>query len=368
MPGPLSDPLPPRVPDGKKEHLAHLADERNALVGQATDWFAAGGRRIPASYLEKDFWVTEALRSLSRPLQLEAEGKPRGTLHARVIFKGGTSLSKAHGLIDRFSEDIDLYVVTRFQPAGEDPPVLPDFLDGEGVGNKRADRLFGSLAERMQADVQRDVVKDTGKDPRTGTRRAYRLEYATGGVPVALRPHVLIELTRMGNPEPNAPHQLRSLVNEYVIAAGIRDADFAEFEPVTMDVLMPHRTLIEKLCALEWCAQALGERPDALSHMARHFYDVHQLLGSDSVVESLAAEAGGADSIARDHVERSSAVRRETGPRPEGGFGHSRWIDVASVRSTARAAYGNQMNDLAYGAIPTFEEVCERVIARADLL
>ncbi|TDO50667.1 nucleotidyltransferase AbiEii toxin of type IV toxin-antitoxin system [Kribbella sp. VKM Ac-2527] len=220
----------------------------------------------------------------------------------------------------------------------------------------------------MQADVRRDVVKDTEKNPRTGTRRAYRLEFATGGVPVALRPHVLIELTRMGNPEPNAPHQLRSLVNEYVIAAGIRDADFAEFEPVTMDVLMPHRTLIEKLCALEWCAQALGERPDALSHMARHFYDVHQLLGSDSVIESLAAEAGGADSIARDHVERSSTVRRETGPRPDGGFGNSRWIHDAGVQSIAQAAYESQVIALAYGAIPTFNEVCQRVVARADVL
>jgi hypothetical protein len=139
-------------------------------------------------------------------------------MHARVIFKGGTSLSKAHSLIDRFSEDIDLYVVTRFQADGQEPPA-------------------------------------------------------------SLRPHVLIELTRMGNPEPNAPHELRSLINECVIANHIPDAEFTEFEPATIDVLMPHRTLVEKLCALEHCSQSLSSRADALTHMARHFYGVYQLLG-----------------------------------------------------------------------------------------
>ena len=360
--------MTPTIPDDQKERLGDLPNERNALVGQAADWFARGGRRIPAAYVEKDFWVTEALRSLSRPIRLQLDTKPAGILHARLIFKGGTSLSKAHGLIDRFSEDIDLYVVTRFQAIGDEPPALPDFLDGDGVSNNRADRLFHALAERTQSDVRRNVIKDTEKDPRAGTRRAFRMEYTSGDAPAALRPHVLIELTRMGNPEPNAPHQLRSLVNEFVIAAGVPDADFAEFEPVTMDVLMPHRTLIEKLCALECCALTLGERPDALSHMARHFYDVYQLLGSDSVIESLAAEKGGAESIARDHVDRSAAVRRATGPRPDGGFGDSSWIRDADVRSTAQAAYEKQMVDLAFGQIPTFDEVCRRVGGRAGLL
>jgi hypothetical protein len=194
------------------------------------------------------------------------------------------------------------------------------------------------------------------------------MEYATGDVPVALRPHVLIELTRMGNPEPNAPHQLRSLVNEFVIATGIPGAEFAEFEPVTMDVLMPHRTLIEKLCALECCALALREQPDALSHMARHFYDVHQLLGSDSALESLAAETGGAESIARDHVDRSAAVRRKTGPRPDEGFGNSSWIRSADARAIAQVAYEKQIVDLAFGSIPTFDEICQRLTRRAGLL
>jgi predicted nucleotidyltransferase component of viral defense system len=52
--------------------------------------------------VEKDFWATEVLRSACS-LDVGVEG---------VVFKGGTSLSKAFGLIERFSEDVDLLVVT----------------------------------------------------------------------------------------------------------------------------------------------------------------------------------------------------------------------------------------------------------------
>jgi predicted nucleotidyltransferase component of viral defense system len=50
-------------------------------------------------FVEKDYWVTEVLRSLHRDFA------------AHFIFKGGTSLSKGYGLIERFSEDIDILVV-----------------------------------------------------------------------------------------------------------------------------------------------------------------------------------------------------------------------------------------------------------------
>ncbi len=50
-------------------------------------------------YVEKDYWVTKALHLII--------SDPIGT---EVVFKGGTALSKCYGLIERFSEDIDLVV------------------------------------------------------------------------------------------------------------------------------------------------------------------------------------------------------------------------------------------------------------------
>ncbi len=51
--------------------------------------------------VEKDFWVCWTLDALFNGLALDGP---------RLLFKGGTSLSKGYGLIDRFSEDIDITV------------------------------------------------------------------------------------------------------------------------------------------------------------------------------------------------------------------------------------------------------------------
>jgi len=66
----------------------------------------AEASNIPASHIEKDYWVTEVLRGAAAASRNSA---------CSVVFKGGTSLSKAHHLIQRFSEDIDLIAIL---PAG----------------------------------------------------------------------------------------------------------------------------------------------------------------------------------------------------------------------------------------------------------
>jgi len=67
------------------------------------DLFLTTGRRLGTAVqnIEKDFWVCWTLDVLFNGL---GEGQPR------LLFKGGTSLSKSFGLIDRFSEDIDITV------------------------------------------------------------------------------------------------------------------------------------------------------------------------------------------------------------------------------------------------------------------
>ncbi len=67
------------------------------------DVFNAAAERLDtlATYIEKDFWVCLVLNALYHDLPDN---------HPRLLFKGGTSLSKAFGAIHRFSEDIDVVV------------------------------------------------------------------------------------------------------------------------------------------------------------------------------------------------------------------------------------------------------------------
>jgi len=347
------------------ENLAKLPDERSALISRAADWHRKQGRRIPVEYIEKDFWVTETLRSLSKQLFQDIPGKDGGTARARIVFKGGTSLSKAHGLINRFSEDIDLYVVMRFEPAGVQGS--PDQFTEDGVGASRADTLFALLAKRVETDIGIPIKPYEEKTARSGTRRAYIMDYANGvEVLGALKPHVQIELTRMGNPEPNSPHKIQSLMAEFIHAERISGADFVEMESVTVDVLMPHRTLVEKLCALEHTAARVAEGKGVFTRMARHFYDVEALLGADSVIESLATEDIAV--MAANHFELSRKARRETGVRPEGGFVNSVWLTNSKVMNLAREAYMKEVPELTYAMYPDFDDVLERIRNFAHVL
>ncbi len=82
-------------------------------------------RGIPAAHVEKDFWVTEVLRAMAEQAQR------RGIT---IVFKGGTSLSKAHRLIRRFSEDIDVLVVVPGHSNAAADRCLREFAAAAGNG------------------------------------------------------------------------------------------------------------------------------------------------------------------------------------------------------------------------------------------
>jgi len=99
--------------------LRNSRDEFLGLVGAASE-----ALRLPQAFVEKDYWVTELLRSIAQPLE-----------HITPIFKGGTSLSKVYRLIERFSEDVD---------------VLVQFAAPPGVffGEGRRDKTLKAICER----------------------------------------------------------------------------------------------------------------------------------------------------------------------------------------------------------------------------
>jgi len=102
-------------------------DFEQAVI-RAAEHFRTQGLR--ESIIEKDYFVTEALRILE-----ETAGK-------LIIFKGGTSLSKGWGLIERFSEDVDIFL----DPAAFDPALGKKGIDRELKKLKEAIELHPGLA------------------------------------------------------------------------------------------------------------------------------------------------------------------------------------------------------------------------------
>lgn len=117
---------------------ARPEDRRDAMLGAA--------RRLgtPEQNVEKDFWVTWTLDALFN-------GVPDG--HPRLLFKGGTSLSKAYGLISRFSEDIDITVFR------EDLGQAASVEELEALSRKkrqaRLDGIKGACREYIQTKLLR---------------------------------------------------------------------------------------------------------------------------------------------------------------------------------------------------------------------
>ena len=100
---------------------------------------------LPEQAVEKDYWVTVVLQLL-----FDSE------LSGSIIFKGGTSLSKCGGLIDRFSEDIDLAVDPRLFGQEGDP------TEKQLKKLRKASSLFvkESLSTILAAQIDRHGLSD----------------------------------------------------------------------------------------------------------------------------------------------------------------------------------------------------------------
>ncbi len=222
---------------------------------------------LPPQAVEKDAWVTLMLRMIFT-----------SDLANHLIFKGGTSLSKAFNLIQRFSEDIDLGIDRRFLGfEGE-------LSKGQIRRLRRACHTFVStdLAELLQKQlveygvdeshfeliVENPQVSD--QDPET-----IKVNYQSLFDEVAYLPkRVLIEVSSRSLIEPNQEVAIKSMIDEHY-----SETDFAETEFV-VNTTNPQKTFLEKLILLHEEFQKPQEKIRHL-RMSRHFYDIGQILDSE---------------------------------------------------------------------------------------
>lgn len=133
---------------------------------------------ITPALVEKDYWIMQSLYGLQR-------------LHLSFELKGGTSLSKGYGLINRFSEDIDI----RIEPPA-DPPVMTGRNHDKPAHVQSRKDFYDRLARTIVIDgiasVERDASFDDTRQYRSG---GIRLSYASiNGSIEGLKDGVLLEL------------------------------------------------------------------------------------------------------------------------------------------------------------------------------
>ena len=218
---------------------------------------AAAHFKLRPIFIEKDYWVTFVLKNLS------------SSDHANeVIFKGGTSLSKAYNCIERFSEDIDLAILKT------------ETLSGNQLSNK-IKAVEKAVSHGLEYFKHPNEEKK-GRNRRTFYQYPKTLKDTDFG---QVKDHIQLEINTFTNP---VPHQ-DMMISSY-LAHFLKQGGFDEFiqnhslEAFSIKVLTQERTFFEKLFSL---IRLSHEGPEKLKEKIRHFYDLYKLLNSHDLKEKI---------------------------------------------------------------------------------
>lgn len=223
---------------------------------------AADALKRPAHLLEKDVWVVWALETLFG-----------SSLATKLAFKGGTSLSKAFGVIRRFSEDVDLtYDIREIVPE-----LTEDHPDGIPPTASQADRWTKRIRERLPAWIDSDPLRILSDAIHTSKLRATAhkegdaiyIDYeqvAAKGTGYA-SPSVMLEFGARSTGE---PYEERAVTCD--AAPALQELTFPTAHPRTMRA---ERTFWEKATAAH--VYCLTGRFRGGPGYSRHWHDLARL-------------------------------------------------------------------------------------------
>jgi hypothetical protein len=249
-------------------------EQRQALEDLAAEGLLRG---LPVQTAEKDIHITELLKGLS---ELRVSHEHFSDLDARrgevarhdpgiqLVFSGGTCLSKAHGLIHRMSEDIDIKVLL----------VPPDKPLTKGRSDRvRLVALHDALPALFATLGFPLLPAPNGKNPHIRNKHRYcevgaGYQSAYPQLP-SLRPELKLELMQR---QPRLPLENRTFGYLYESLAGLPFSS-----PVSITCISIAETTAEKVlsllrrCACSWDGyQTKGDLDPAL---VRHVYDVAKI-------------------------------------------------------------------------------------------
>ena len=238
------------------EWLNLTAEERYFYINETSQ-----KNGLPFQSVEKDWWVTHTLSVIFSMKYAKS-----------LIFKGGTSLSKAWNVIERFSEDIDLALDREFLG------FVGDISKTQISKLRYASYKF--LTEKFTPELQQkfnelsftDVlikyreIENHDQDPLIIEIYYPKLTEKT----VYLRPGVLVEIGSRSLKEPFSPCKFKTLISE-----NYNNKAFADSE-ITIPTVNVERTFLEKVFLLHEEYQRPVEKR-RVERLSRHLYDIEKI-------------------------------------------------------------------------------------------
>ena len=317
--------------------------ERRTLLEQTSE-----RKNLPVQSIEKDLWVTWLLHQL---MILTPWGE-------HLTFKGGTSLAKAYGLIDRFSEDIDLVVdrVALELVGGNDPALAGSPRQAKERAKRIAKSAYAWAEEELTPTLHARLttalpnegweleLQPINEHQETSLLFRYPKLFEDGSG--YLRPEIKVELVAKADPWPSKPMPISSYVHE----------QFPEMTgdgTVHVNTMQAERTMLEKALLLH---ETLITRPDGpRPRLSRHYYDLFKLYRA-GVSEKAISDPGLYPAI----VTHRRSFYRYTAVDYDGllrdGF---RIIPKGTALNEWEKDYATMQRDMFHGEVPAFTEVMD---------
>lgn len=244
--------------------VAYFSDKDRAELFRET----ASKMHTTSAIAEKDFWVVWTLEKIFT--------HPR--LSKILMFKGGTSLSKIYGLIERFSEDIDLILnwdlLTKENPEDKRSKNKQDRFNkslnlkaGEYIG----DELF-PIVEDLLAPLCTCKISD-------GDKLKIEIHYPALFTDSALLPAVLLEIGPLAHWFPTSEFEISSF-------AAQKFPHLFETSKCKVNAVLAERTFWEKATILHQEAHRSEDKKMPLRY-SRHYYDMAMMANSNIKARAL---------------------------------------------------------------------------------
>lgn len=213
--------------------------------------------KIKDEFIEKDYWITLVLNRLANSKFAD-----------NTVFKGGTSLSKAYNLIERFSEDIDLAILNKESKSGN-----------EIKNNLR------SIEKEITSDLNEIIIDGTtskGSMFRKSVFNYYSINKNN------FNNKIILEINSFYNPYKFKNLSIKSMIFDFLNQIN-EEKLIKEYNlyPFKIKVLSKVQTLLEKLASL--IRFSFQDNPvESISQKIRHFYDIYFLLEDSECAKSTA--------------------------------------------------------------------------------
>lgn len=294
---------------------------------------------ISPIYIEKDYWVTYALSHIFN-----------SEIGREAVFKGGTSLSKCFGLIDRFSEDIDLVVIRNQSESGNQ------------LKNK-IKKISKSVSVVLPETKIEGITNKVGMIRKTAHTYPKIFKGHFGQV----RDIIIIESTWLGNFEPYTKATVNSFIYEMMSQNNQQELiDKYEMNPFEVSVLNPKRTLCEKIMSLVRFSHSSNPIND-LGNKIRHTYDIHMMLRNKTLNDFFVSDKFDTIllQVGKDDIIGYKSNNQWLANHPASAIIFS---NTSDTWNKIRDVYLSNFSELVFGKLPPETDILRTLIEIADRL